>query len=99
MLVEREGQLVTREEIQKRLWPNDTVVEFEHSINAAIAKLRKAFGESASEPSYIETIAKRGYRLIAPTERLTDSGESSSWPASSPAATGRQLGRSSNPQG
>jgi serine/threonine protein kinase len=77
MLLERPGQLVSREEIQKKLWPNDTVVEFEPSINAAIAKLRKAFGESANEPSYIETIAKRGYRLIAPTEWLTDSGESS----------------------
>jgi len=77
MLLERTGQLVSREEIQKRLWPNDTVVEFEHSINAAIAKLRKAFGDSANEPKYIETIAKRGYRLIAPTEWVTDSGESS----------------------
>jgi serine/threonine protein kinase/DNA-binding winged helix-turn-helix (wHTH) protein/predicted Zn-dependent protease len=77
MLLERAGQLVSREEIQKQLWPNDTVVEFEHSINAAIAKLRKAFGDSANDPSYIETIAKRGYRLIAPTEWLTDSGESS----------------------
>jgi serine/threonine protein kinase/DNA-binding winged helix-turn-helix (wHTH) protein/tetratricopeptide (TPR) repeat protein len=76
ILVERAGQLVPREEIQKKLWPNDTVVEFEHSINAAIAKLRKAFGDSATEPRYIETIAKRGYRLIAPTEWLTGSGES-----------------------
>ena len=76
ILLERQGQLVTREEIQEELWPNDTVVEFEHSINAAIAKLRKAFGESANEPRYIETIAKRGYRLIAPTEWLTDSRES-----------------------
>ena len=74
MLLERDGQVVTREEIQKRLWPNDTVVEFEHSINAAIAKLRKAFGDSATEPRYIETIAKRGYRLIASAEWLSDSG-------------------------
>jgi len=73
MLLQRAGQVVSREEIQKKLWPNDTVVDFEHSIHAAIAKLRKAFGDSANEPSYIETIAKRGYRLIAPTEWLTDS--------------------------
>ena len=77
MLLERAGQLVSREEIQKELWPNDTVVEFEHSINAAIAKLRKAFGDSAKGHRYIETIAKRGYRLIAPVEWETDSGESS----------------------
>jgi len=68
MLVEREGEVATREEIQKKLWPNDTVEEFDHSINAAIAKLRKAFGDSANEPRYIETIAKRGYRLMVPVE-------------------------------
>ncbi len=62
MLLEREGQVVSREEIQKGLWPNDTVVEFEHSINAAIAKLRKALGIplanlDTSRPSPSEAIA------------------------------------------
>src|ERR1700761_8730907 len=85
MLLERAGQVVSREEIQKQLWPNDTVVEFEHSIHAAVAKLRKAFGASANEPRYIETIAKRGYRLIAATEWLTDSGEA---PVASVASSG-----------
>ncbi len=66
MLVERSGGLVTREEIQKKLWPNDTVVEFDHSIHTAINKLRQAFGDSAEDPKYIETVARRGYRLIAP---------------------------------
>ena len=50
MLVERDGELVARDEIQKKLWPNDTVVEFDHSINAAIKKLRQALGDSADEP-------------------------------------------------
>ena len=64
MLIEREGAVATRQEIQKKLWPNDTVVEFEHSINTAIARLRKALEDPADKPGYIETIAKRGYRLM-----------------------------------
>src|SRR5271166_4423308 len=68
MLVEHQGELVAREEIRKKLWPNDTIVEFDHSINAAIGKLRKALGDSADEPKYIETMARRGYRLVAPVE-------------------------------
>jgi serine/threonine protein kinase/tetratricopeptide (TPR) repeat protein len=70
MLVEREGDLVSREEIRKRLWPNDTIVEFDHSINAAIKNLRRALGDSADEPNYIETLARRGYRLMVPVERV-----------------------------
>ena len=70
MLVERGGEIATREEIQKKLWPNDTVVEFDQSINAAIKKLRKALGDSAEEPKYIETVARRGYRLMVPVERV-----------------------------
>src|SRR5688572_2894210 len=54
MLVEREGKLVTRDEIKKRLWPNDTIVDFDHSINVAIGVLRRALGDSAVNPRYIE---------------------------------------------
>ena len=68
MLVEREGELVSREEIRKKLWPNDTIVEFDHSINAAIRNLRRALDDSADEPKYIETLARRGYRLMVPVE-------------------------------
>ncbi len=68
MLVEREGAIATREEIRKSFWPNDTIVEFDHSINVAIGKLRKALGDSADEPKYIETVARRGYRLMVPVE-------------------------------
>jgi serine/threonine protein kinase/Flp pilus assembly protein TadD len=64
MLVEREGELVNREEIRKKLWPNDTIVEFDHSINAVIRNLRRALKDSADEPKYIETLARRGYRLM-----------------------------------
>lgn len=69
MLVERSGGLVTREEIKKKLWPNDTVVEFDHSIHTAVNKLRHAFGDSAENPRYIETVARRGYRLMMLVER------------------------------
>ena len=72
MLIERVGGIVTRQEIQKKLWPNDTVVEFDHSINAAINKLRQALGDSAAAPKYIETIARRGYRLTMLPEPVTD---------------------------
>ena len=69
MLVEHAGELVTREELQKRLWPNDTIVEFDHSINAAVKRLRDALGDTAQEPRYVETVARRGYRLMVPVER------------------------------
>src|SRR5712664_4889504 len=70
MLLEREGKIVTREEIKTRLWPNDTVVDFDHSINAAIKTLRRALGDSAEDPRYIETLARRGYRLMPAIEYL-----------------------------
>jgi serine/threonine protein kinase/Tol biopolymer transport system component len=73
LLVERSGGLVTREEIKKKLWPNDTVVEFDHSIHTAVNKLRQAFGDSAEDPKYIETVARRGYRLMVLVERADES--------------------------
>ena len=66
MLLERPGELVTRDEIQSRLWPNDTAVDFEYGINSALTRLRAALSDSAREPRFIETIAKRGYRFLAP---------------------------------
>ena len=70
MLLEREGKIVTREEIKSRLWANDTVVDFDHSINATIKALRRALGDSADNSRYIETLARRGYRLIPAIEYL-----------------------------
>src|SRR5579884_2024522 len=64
MLVARAGEVVTREEIKRRLWPNDTVVEFDHGINTAVRYLRRVLGDDAQNPKYIETVARRGYRLI-----------------------------------
>lgn len=65
-LLERPGEVVTREEMRSRLWPRDTFVDFDHSLNAAIKRLRDALGESADTPVFIETLARRGYRFIAP---------------------------------
>src|SRR5260370_27704555 len=61
-LLERPGELVLREDLRKRLWPNDTIVEFEHSINAAVNRLRQVLGDSAEGPKFIETLARRGDR-------------------------------------
>jgi len=74
MLLERPGELVTREEIQKRLWPDDTIVEFENSISAAIRRLRLALGDSADEPRFVETLARRGYRFMVEVERPPEAG-------------------------
>lgn len=66
LLLERAGEVVTREELQQKLWPSDTFVDFDHSVNTAINKVREALGDSASNPRYVETLARRGYRFIAP---------------------------------
>jgi DNA-binding winged helix-turn-helix (wHTH) protein/Tfp pilus assembly protein PilF len=68
ILVKQPGEWVSREELRQQLWPADTFVDFEHSINTAIGKLRKALGDDAGQPRYIETLPKRGYRFIAPLE-------------------------------
>jgi DNA-binding winged helix-turn-helix (wHTH) protein/Tol biopolymer transport system component len=65
-LLEHPGKIVTREELRSKLWPEDTFVDFDHSLNAAIKRLRDALGESADAPVFIETLARRGYRFIAP---------------------------------
>src|SRR5690349_12723256 len=68
ILIEHWGNIVTRDEIKKVLWPNDTIVDFDRSINVAIAILRKAVNDDAEHPKYIETLPRRGYRLIVPVE-------------------------------
>lgn len=66
ILLERPGEVVAREEIQKRLWPENTYVDFDNAINSSVRKLRDALGDSANNPRFIETVARRGYRFIAP---------------------------------
>jgi len=66
VLLEQPGELVTREELRKRLWPDDTFVDFDHGLNAAVKRLRDTLGDSADSPRFIETVPRRGYRFIAP---------------------------------
>jgi cholera toxin transcriptional activator len=68
-LLERAGEVVSREELRQKLWPSDTFVDFDHSLNTAINKVREALGDSASSPRYVETLARRGYRFVAPVQR------------------------------
>jgi cholera toxin transcriptional activator len=74
LLLERPGVVVTREEVRQKLWPADTFVDFDHSLNTAVNKLRETLGDSASSPRYIETLARRGYRFIAPVQHSVGTG-------------------------
>lgn len=66
MLLERPGEVVTREQLRHRLWPEDTFVDFEHSVNSTVRRLREALGDSSENPRFVETLPRRGYRFIAP---------------------------------
>jgi TolB-like protein/DNA-binding winged helix-turn-helix (wHTH) protein/Flp pilus assembly protein TadD len=92
MLVQRPGEVVTREELQKRLWPADTYVDFEHSLNAAIKRLRAALGDSAREPRFVETLARQGYRFIAPLSLPAEEIPPVATPEIRPAPPDRRLG-------
>ncbi len=82
LLVERAGEVVTREELREKLWPADTFVDFDHGLNSAVARLRDALRDSAENPRFIETIAKRGYRFIAP---LRSAAPAAAAPSTNPA--------------
>ena len=71
-LLERPKEVVTRDELRQRLWPQDTFVDFDHGLNTAMVKLRDVLGDSASKPKFIETIAKRGYRFLGTAEVISD---------------------------
>ena len=71
LLLERPGEMLTREEICRELWPEGTFVDYEHGVNSAINRLREALGDKASNPKFVETLARRGYRFLAPVERIS----------------------------
>jgi DNA-binding winged helix-turn-helix (wHTH) protein len=73
-LLERPGEIVSRAELQKRLWPEGTFVDFDQSLNKAVNKVREALGDSAEHPLFIETLARRGYRFIASVQHVTPAG-------------------------
>jgi len=70
-LLERRGEMVTREELQRHLWPSDTFVDFDHSLNTAVMRLREALNDSSDSPRFIETLPRRGYRFVAPLEEMS----------------------------
>ncbi len=84
MFLEHPGEVVTREEFQRRLWPADTFVDFDHSLNTAIKKLRQALCDDAKKPRFIETLPRRGYRFIAPVSGSQPAGISGPCPATLP---------------
>ena len=72
ILLEHPGELVTRDELQRRIWPSDTFVDFEHGLNTAVKKLRQALGDESDTPKYIETLPRRGYRFVGQVEASND---------------------------
>jgi DNA-binding winged helix-turn-helix (wHTH) protein len=83
LLLERPCEIVTREELQQKLWSADTFVDFEHSLNTAIKKLRQALGDDDKKPRFIETLPKRGYRFICPVKQTTKQAPLANEPAPS----------------
>ena len=88
--------MVTREELREKLWPADTFVDFDHSLNTAINKLREALGDSASNPRYVETLARRGYRFLAPLQTGTKKAQGS--PEAQPAPAGTAVPAAFHPE-
>lgn len=86
LLLERPGELLTREEISRELWPDGTFVDFDHGVNSAINRIREVLGDTAANPRFVETLARRGYRFIAPVERVDVGATSSPASASLPLA-------------
>ena len=70
LLLDRPGELLTREQISRELWPDGTFVDYEHGVNSAVNRIREALGDTAGNPRFVETLARRGYRFVAPVERI-----------------------------
>src|SRR6201997_4864287 len=88
LLLEHAGQMVTRGQLHQHLWPGGTFVDFDHSLNSAVMKLREALGDSADKPLYIETVPKKGYRFVAPVSQPADTQNGG---VSSPSTAGSKL--------
>jgi TolB-like protein/DNA-binding winged helix-turn-helix (wHTH) protein/tetratricopeptide (TPR) repeat protein len=99
VLLERAGEVVTREEIRQKLWPADTFVDFEHGLNTSIKKLRQVLCDSATEPRYIETLPRLGYRFIAPVETVVEPGARKAAGRAGEVAAARESGNTAATQG
>lgn len=97
ILLERPGEVVAREELQKRLWPSDTFVDFDHSLNTAVKKLRQALSDDKNKPRFIETLPKRGYRFIGTFQQNEEQNEPVAKPLPCAAPPGPWSGRDGSP--
>ncbi len=84
----RPGEILTREGISRELWPDGTFVDYEHGVNSAVNRIREALGDTASNPRFIETLARRGYRFVAPVERFGEEVPASAAPVATFAGAG-----------
>src|SRR5580704_10180773 len=80
MLLERPGEVLTREEISGALWSDGTFVDYDHGVNSAVNRIREALGDTANNPRFVETLARRGYRFVAPVEWIMEEAEQNSVP-------------------
>jgi TolB-like protein/DNA-binding winged helix-turn-helix (wHTH) protein len=92
LLLERPGEIVTREELQRRLWPADTFVDFDHSLNSAVKRLREALQDQAENPRFVETVPKRGYRFIGPVSGEQPAGNQTAGVSQEPLARPHRRG-------
>jgi DNA-binding winged helix-turn-helix (wHTH) protein len=99
MLVEAPGELVSRETLRQRLWPDSVFVDFDHGLNKAVAKIRTALGDLAESPRYVETLERRGYRFIAAVESVIAPASGREAPRTRPAAATLTWGDRSIPLG
>ena len=90
LMLERPGEMLTREEISRELWPEGTFVDYEHGVNSAVNRLRDALGDKAANPRFVETLARRGYRFVAPVERVGPEPALAAQPAASEAVAVEQ---------
>ena len=91
ILLEHPGEVVTREQLRSRIWPNESFGDFDQAVNVAIAKLRGALGDSADNPRYIETLPRRGYRFIAQVDVVNRPDQQTGTPRRSCFSRGRQI--------
>jgi cholera toxin transcriptional activator len=96
MLLERPGEMVTREDLRSQLWPGDTFVDFDHGLNTAVNKLREALSDVAANPRFVQTVARRGYRFIAPVQ---DDGKAAASPGAEVPPGDRPASPERTPQG
>jgi DNA-binding winged helix-turn-helix (wHTH) protein len=89
LLLERSGQLLTREEIARELWPDGVMVNYEHGVNSAVNRIREALGDRAADSRYVQTLSRRGYRFVAPVERMNTASARSGYPSQLGGRVGR----------